>query len=142
MDIPQDFAGKVGELSSSTPREAIANLLSALLPRVRATTRPPVPIFIGMDLGMETTYSPDPMRNLARLRSPRTRSPRGQRSYTVVSTRHSARAGTKRARQLEIVLSHTDTASARMAGAEPRDFTYAEEIGCITFDQGERHETQ
>lgn len=41
MEVRKDFAKRVAALSSSTPREAIANLLSALLPRVPAKTRAP-----------------------------------------------------------------------------------------------------
>ena len=44
MEVPKDFASQVSGLAASTPREAIANLLSALLPRVIARTRPPEPV--------------------------------------------------------------------------------------------------
>lgn len=63
----------------------------------------------------------------------RRRVSRFTKEYTVVSRFHGARPGSKRAKQLEIVLAHGDTASAKRAGAEGVDISYAESIGLIKF---------
>lgn len=139
MEVPTDFAKRVAALSESTPHEAIANLLSALMPRVQSTVRPPTPVadqYVPRDKPIRYDYpspSPNPMR---KLRSPRTRRPRSA-AYKVLSTYHNARRGTKRANHLNIVLRHTNTFDAIQEGAEPCDFKYAEEIGLITFNIGE-----
>lgn len=92
MKVPKDFAGKVAELSSSTPREAIANLLSALMPRVEAQVRAPTPVGDLDDIMrkagqmqrernqqradlIERLAQPDPLAKLQRGRTPKKRKP-------------------------------------------------------------------
>ena len=60
-------------------------------------------------------------------------SSKGMRFYEVLRTNHGARRGSKRATQLEIVLAHTDTLSAKRAGAEGIDINFAEAQGLIRF---------
>lgn len=134
MEIRKDFGQRVKALSESTPREAIANLLSALMPRVEARVRPaaqpdwaPTP----------RQVDPDPLAKLMPLRqrrAPRTRRAMFRR-YTVVSTYIPARTGTKRYHQTKIVLDHTDTRAARLAGAENCDFDYAVQCGLIKYEE-------
>lgn len=94
MQVRKDFAKRVEALSSSTPREAIANLLSALMPRVAAKTRlpehplggdyaeprsltgrapSPAPQWMGYDKGQEPLGQYDPMKKLTKGRAPKTR---------------------------------------------------------------------
>lgn len=80
MEVRKSFPKQVKALAESTPREAIANLLSALMPRVAVQTKapaaytPPAPI--------PGYGQPDPMAKLQRKRAPRTRS--ANRSYEVL----------------------------------------------------------
>lgn len=55
------------------------------------------------------------------------------RSYTVLNRDHGARAGSKRAIQLDIVFKHTSTNSAKAAGAEAVDISFAEKQGFIKY---------
>lgn len=118
MLVPESFAEQVEALSSSTPREAIANLLSALMPRVQASTRPPahpinrLPEFV-REYPMEPYLSgPDPMSKLTRTKSPRTRMPRSK-PYRVLNERAASnhRPSWRRAMVAAIVRS-TSEASA------------------------------
>lgn len=94
MEIRPDFAKRVEALSSSTPREAIANLLSALMPRVPAATRaatspgsllrdatpaPPEEFYKRIEDAMVARV--DPMAKLTKGR--KTRAPKSKR-YTVL----------------------------------------------------------
>lgn len=56
------------------------------------------------------------------------------RAYTVINRDHGARAGSKRAIQLEIVFKHGNTAKARAAGAESVDIKFAADKGFIKFN--------
>lgn len=59
MLVKKDFAKRVAKLSESTPREAIANLLSALMPRVPTQTRPRTPV-----AELDDTYRQEDIRKL------------------------------------------------------------------------------
>ncbi len=159
MEVPKDFAEQVEALSSSTPREAIANLLSALLPRVAARTRPPMPTPSPMRdkaaeyralysaPAMPTPY--DPMSKLTRTaRRPRTRMPR-HREYRVLRplafASHRRNTWT-RAMVESIVTTYNEDKKTNAAQAENRlrdnypqyadrtlDFAWCVEKGYITF---------
>lgn len=138
MEVKPGFAKRAKAIAEATPREAIANLLKAMLPREPVRTRPvqtytpPAPPQGTMTDDGEVRVA-DPF--VTRLkRTVRTRSARSY-SYTIVSRVHGARPGTKRAKQLDIVLAFTNTRQAIAAGAEWVDFKYAEQIGLIILDK-------
>lgn len=80
---------------------------------------------------------PDPWRTIATL--PKVRRAKAVRvkdgTYVVKRTYHSARRGTKRANQLEIVLAYTTVRQARLAGAEQADINLALAWGLIEMVQ-------
>jgi len=78
---------------------------------------------------------PDPLVVSQAVPRKRRISTRNTRFYEVIRCFHGARPGSKRARQLEIVLAHTDTANAKAAGAEGIDISFAEEQGLIKFKE-------
>lgn len=82
MEIRKDFAKRVEALAQSTPREAIANIISALMPREPVKTKMP---FTAQEIYDEITRDrPDPMAKLQR-RSARVRKPlpTGKLAYVV-----------------------------------------------------------
>lgn len=56
------------------------------------------------------------------------------KTYKVLNKAHGAKAGSKRATQLEIVFKHKDTVSAKAAGAENVDFAFAVAKGFIAYN--------
>lgn len=135
MEVRKSFAKAVTDIAVATPREAVANLLRSMLPREPVRTRPisasptrSSPTF------MDTTDGPvmvmrDPFKPLRPVRARKLRN----RVYAATGKRNAARYGSKRYNQLEIVLGHTTTRDARLAGAESVDITFAEDEGYIKF---------
>lgn len=71
MKIPKGHAKRVQQISTATPRQVVANMLSALLPRQPIATRAPSPA--NMPSPGTGGYSPpDPLRKLQR-KTPRRR---------------------------------------------------------------------
>jgi hypothetical protein len=133
MEVRKDFAKRCKALAESTPKEAIANLLKSMLPREPVRTRPVSGRLAQAPVaGDADAYRVVPRDPLKPMRPVRTRKLRN-RSYEVLPTRNRARPGTKRWSQLNIVLTNTDTRSARLAGAENVDIKFAVEEGYIRF---------
>ncbi len=151
MLVPKDFATQVSALAESTPREAIANLLSALLPRVVAKTRPPQLVKADFEYDARSPYAKhmaentyDPMSKLTRSRrAPRTRMPR-HRVYRVLyaQAKHNHRARTWTRAMVDAITSSTSEAGAaaflqevypQYADRHP-DIPWCVEKGYITFE--------
>lgn len=64
MKIPKGHAKRVQEIAAATPRQAVANLLSAMLPRVPVAMRAPSPA--AMPQGAPAQAVPDPLSKLRR----------------------------------------------------------------------------
>lgn len=96
MEVRKDFAARVQAMAASTPREAIANLLSALMPREPVATRPAAPV----------PSAPAPAAPPSRFGPKRgTRTRRAAIDYktlTVVSPGNPYRAGTKAAQTFDL----------------------------------------
>lgn len=113
MEVRKSFPKQVKALAESTPREAIANLLSALMPRVAVQTKAPQP-YTTPDWATEypAPGGPDPMAKLTKKRAPRTRT--ANKSYAVLMphayTGH--RRQSWRGRMVEAVVLNQDEASA------------------------------
>ncbi len=87
IKLPKNWDSQVRERAETIPREVLANVLMALMPRVAVSTRAPIRTD---PAGQRTDPQPGPFRKLMRgprtrklMRGPRTRSPKGQR-YTVL----------------------------------------------------------
>lgn len=114
MEVRKSFPKQVKALAESTPREAIANLLSALMPRVAVQTKAPrayTPPPTYDDWGTPSAGQPDPMAKLQRKRAPRTRS--ANRSYEVL--RPTAYANHKRSWRRAMVQAAVNCASEQEA---------------------------
>jgi hypothetical protein len=135
------LAEQASAIAAAQPREVFHALLRRMLPTRPVATRPPTNVeawdaaIAAKRAALEARgfgkaeRQPGPFAKLAGKRRRV-----ANRSYTILSRVHGARYGTKRARQLEIVLAYTDTRLAMQAGAESIDFTYAEQIGLIKFN--------
>jgi hypothetical protein len=141
MDVPKDFAKQVSALSQSTPREAIANLLSALMPRVQATTRAPTPVSHMTDgelvrelRGDRAPYdfSPDPMRKLTRTRRTRKTLPMGTLSYIRPNPKRGASA--RRYAQYQLGMTANQAIAAGLTAA---DILWDIDHCFIVFKEGE-----
>lgn len=146
MEVRKDFPKRVAKLAESTPREAIANLLSALLPRVPAITRPAAPYTPPSELyGSPEPYTPDPMAKLKRRRGPtRTRKPRSAKYRVLNHGAKWAHRGWRGAMVAAVVEHNTEQdALAWLAANYPKyvhkgvDVSWCVQQGYITFNLGE-----
>lgn len=158
MEVRKDFGKRVAELSSSTPREAIANLLSALLPLVEAKTRPagqPPVKLMGFDPGTETLKEkrarlaqefmremndidgPDPMRKLTKKgRAPRVRKalPLGRLSYVVPKNpKKAGSASAKRFDNYYALTGYSASEIVRVSSITATDIAWDVDHGYIKF---------
>lgn len=145
MEVRKDLGDRVAALAESTPREAIENLLKALLPRVPVQVRAPVPQAEKLPRApspVDTTPEwRDPFRKLTR--GAKGRKPKA-RGYRVLN--HSGymnhRMGTWRRHMVEaIVKSNSELeALAYLSTNYPHladkgvDIAYAESVNYITFE--------
>jgi hypothetical protein len=136
MIVREDFAERVEALSSSTPRVALSNLLSALMPRVAAKTRAPSV----EEFSAEYARAPQPLEKLQKRRAPRMRAV-GNRHYDVlVPLAPGMHRGWTRV-MLECIVAATGTAGARavLRDVFPEhadrniDFNWAAARGYIKF---------
>jgi hypothetical protein len=141
MLVPADFAEQVQALSQSTPREAIANLLSALLPRVQASTRAPKPthdVYVSdldelMRRAGQLEYdAPDPMRKLTRTRRTRKTLPMGTLSYIRPNPKRGASA--RRYAQYQLGMTANQAIAAGLTAA---DILWDLDHRFIVFKEGE-----
>lgn len=125
MKVPKGFAADIEARCRRVPRESVANLLSALMPRDPVSSRAPKSAL------MAAMFGEGPQTKVPR-RSSLRRSAR-HRAYEVLMRYHGARYGTKRQQQLDIIIEHTNTREAEEAGAEFAFITFAAKEGIIKF---------
>ncbi len=111
----------ITELLASYPYSKAKDLLAKALSPKRVT------------LAERSDVTPELQRVERAKRLPRRTGGFGQ-SYRILRRNHAARPGSKRARQLDIVLAYTNTEMARMAGAEAVDIKFALETGLIKLE--------
>lgn len=136
MQVPKDFAARVQGICTATPREAMANILLAMLPREPVTTRPPAPV--QADVRIVGGEFPKVFRAPSR----RVRKSKG-RSYKLLvdpcaAYRH--RAGTWTREMVHCILraGNTEDAAALLRERDlfpgkTLDFNWAEKVGYIAF---------
>lgn len=146
MKIQPDFAERVSALAESTPREAVANLLRAMLPPQPVRVRSYEPAPASAEAAPPPPVARDPFAKLMRgprpLRTRRTRT----RAYRVLNPygHGNHRRGTWRAAMVEaIVRCEESTEAGALAYLERNyphlaskgvDLAFAESVGYITFN--------
>lgn len=120
MEVRPGFAKRAKAIAEATPREAIANLLKAILPREPVRVRPvqtytpdPAPAPVRQDpLTGEVIAMRDPFA--ARLKRTIKRRTRRGMEYTVLNphARLNHKSGTWTAAMVGVALNHTNTATA------------------------------
>lgn len=139
MKVPKGHAKRVTEICTATPREAVANLLRAMLPRVPIATRPVTPATMP-----ERIIQPNPLARLTRApagRRIRTRSV--NRSYVVLKpsahSNHKQRTWTNAMVHCALSCSNTRDADNHRRTYYPEyekyiDWSWLVGQGYITFD--------
>lgn len=112
MKIPKGHAASVAKIAQATPREAVASLLTALLPRVPVQRRPPSPApdIADADYRRVLEDVPAPTPAFKKLRSKRTRTPTWGVTIEPIVRPYSSgiRAGTGRYAKLAYVWEQYD----------------------------------
>jgi hypothetical protein len=148
MEVRKDFAKRTKALAESTPREAIENLLRALLPPepVRVRSYAPATPDWAQDDKRQLPRDPvrrDPFVSPTMFKKLKTRRPKS-RAYKVLNPTGycNHRYGTWRASMVEAIVRSTNEleAVAYLADKYPSvadkgvDLAFAESVGYITFD--------